>query len=191
MIGLDEHILYITNKESAKLSRISLQRVWYFIVGFLILKDMEDLAYKEFMNSGTMFSKDGVKVMFIQDKYKEYELSPIEEGRCIEEFNKEEINTAIRKLIQHKETDIIRLQKETMVWRRKRGIIEKKIKELGVGVGIGLGKNLESKESIKITKSIKRIFRLDKGEEDIYREYGTYSFGDMIVIFKTNKDLLF
>lgn len=190
MIGLDEHILYIANKESAKLSRISLQRVWYFIVGFLILKDMEDLAYKEFMNSETMFSKDGVKVMFIQDKYKEYELSPIEEGRCIEEFNKEEINTAIRKIIQHKETDIIRLQKETMVWKRKSDIIEKKVKELGIGVD----ENLESKESIKITKrikKIKRVFRLDKGEEDIYREYGTYSFGDMIVIFKTNKDLLF
>lgn len=187
MIGLDEHILYIANKESAKLSRISLQRVWYFIVGFLILKDMEDLAYKEFMNSETMFSKDGVKVLFIQDKYKKYELSPIEEGRCIEEFNKEEINTAIRKIIQLKETDIIRLQKETMVWNRKSGIIEKKVKELGIGVD----ENLESKGSIKITKRIKRIFRLDKGEEKIYREYGTYSFGDMIVIFKTNKDLLF
>lgn len=186
MMGLDEHILYVASKERADLSITSLQRVWYFIVGFLILKDMEALAYKEYINSGTLFSKEGAKVTFIEDKYKNYLNTPIlEEGRCISEFNKEEINTAIKKVIQHKETDLIRLQKETIVWSRKREMIESKVKELGIGTISG------RKENIKLVTRIKKMIGLNKEVEDIYKDYGTYSFGDMIVIFKTNNELLY
>ncbi|MEB6208197.1 Panacea domain-containing protein [Staphylococcus pasteuri] len=125
MIGLERHILSIATKINKPITNLQLQKIWYFTLGYLVRNNYNELAENEFDDSNLEAWLYGPVVPTFYSKYKQYKSMPIQdEGENIAEFDNEDINNFIEKLININPFILVDLSHEHKLWKENKDEIE-------------------------------------------------------------------
>lgn len=125
MLGLEKHILSVAKEIDKPITNLQLQKIWYFTLGFLIKNNNTRLAKEEFENSSLEAWLYGPVVPKFYNEYKEYKSMPIQEsGRKVEEFNKDDINYFIEKLIKINPFTLVDMSHQHKFWANNKKEIE-------------------------------------------------------------------
>ncbi|EOB7050252.1 TPA: DUF4065 domain-containing protein [Staphylococcus aureus] len=125
MLGLEKHILAIATELNKPITNLQLQKIWYFTLGYLVKNNKVDLAKKEFENSNLEAWLYGPVVPSFYEKYKRYKSMPIQdEGEKISEFNDENVDRFIAKLININPFILVDLSHEHKFWKNNKDEIE-------------------------------------------------------------------
>lgn len=128
MRNLANHILYRANIKDNPITNLQLQKISYFTLGYLINTDREDLAKKEFEKSDLQAWLYGPVVPELYEKYKAYKSTPIQDtGEEQEQFNQEDINNMIDKLLSVNPFTLVDMSHTHRGWKDN----EKEIKIFG------------------------------------------------------------
>lgn len=119
MEKLIEHILFVANVNKRNITQLQLQKIAYFILGYLIRNDHEELAKELYKTERFEAWTYGPVLPTIYEKYKKYHNLPIlEKGENQERFSSvTELNQVIDNLIQKDVFELVKLSHNQFFWK--------------------------------------------------------------------------
>lgn len=130
MMELVNHILYIAKNNNKKITHLQIHKIAYFILGYMIRENHEDIAKGLYNNEKFQAWMYGPVLPNVYDKYKTFNNMPIlDNGEKSDRIDQlPNVNDVILNLINHDVFDLVNVSHNHIFWKNNRSKIANNLK---------------------------------------------------------------